>query len=529
MTMRFKPQDELKEAVVSSRLFADWLDGSLDAGFVNPGRQAARVELAAALETEGTTEAAPLFQSPWVDGWMNTQAQDMPRQSDRDLLHSQVASVAAGQADIVVTGQQPGFLGGPLYTLYKVATTIALARSRSLAGKPTVPVFWSGDDDDDLAEALHPLALEPGGSGLVTSPAGVAPTGKNERPGILGRRSGDPVTAAGAAWLEQMAPFGADSMTTDLAAIWKEAVADDWTWSRLARRSLLRVFQGTGLMVVSGDDPGLHAVAAPLYELIQSKTETLAQLAEDRGNELSSHRWHAQINKRSLRRPLFWVDRDRRIPWEPGSPFPDPSELRPGVMLRSPVQDWLLRPVAVVVGPGELAYLRQLDPVYRELGIDRSPLVPRVFAWLLPEGMDPALLKTFRERRTSDPQLAAKLAQKAENEARQILGNILRDDLKLTENRALALAEGRTRRWRKGVEAMLRDEIERSLRDAPSLGPDWVFPQGNRQERRLAYLCAAGVWGDDLVSACLEASAEHLELGTKGNWREFVIEVPSPY
>ena len=175
-----------------------------------------------------------------------------------------------------------------------------------------------------------------------------------------------------------------------------------------------------------------------------------------------------------------------------------------------------------------MAYLRQLDPVYRELGIDRSPLVPRVFAWLLPEGMDPALLKTFKERRTSDPQLAAKLAMKAENEARQILGNILRDDLKLTEKRALALAEGRTRRWRKGVEAMLRDEIERSLRDAPSLGPDWVFPQGNRQERRLAYLCAAGVWGDDLVSACLEAAAEHLELGTKGNWREFVIEVPSP-
>ena len=155
MTMRFKPQDELKEAVVSSRLFSDWLDGSLDASFVNPGRQAARVELATALETEGTTEAAPLFQAPWVDGWMNTQVLDMPRDSDRDLFHSLFALLAAGQADIVVTGQQPGFLGGPLYTLYKVATTIALARSRSLAGKPTVPVFWSGDDGQCEQQALH--------------------------------------------------------------------------------------------------------------------------------------------------------------------------------------------------------------------------------------------------------------------------------------------------------------------------------------------------------------------------------------
>lgn len=528
MTMHIKPQEKLKEAVPSSRLFSDWIDGRLDASFVEPGQRGAAAEMEAALEADRTAEAVPLFQSSWVEGWMKTQALDLPSESDRDLFISQVASLKAAEADIVVTGQQPGFLGGPLYTLYKVATTIALARVRSLAGKPTVPVFWSGDDDDDLAEALHPVALEQGGAELVPGPAEVVPVGRKERPGMLGRRSGDPVTAAGSVWLNQMSAINGNPLALDLSAIWKEAVADGWTWSRLARRSLLRVFSGTGLMVVSGDDPGLHATAAPLYESIREKTDALAELAENRGNELINHGWHAQINKRSLRRPLFRVEGNKRLPWEPGSPYPDPSELRPGVMLRSPVQDWLLRPAAVVVGPGELAYLRQLDPVYEELGINRSPLVPRFFAWLLPEEMDPVLLKTFRERRTSDPQLAAKLAEKAENEARQILGNILKDDLKLPENRAMALAEGRSRRWRKGVEAMLRDEIERSGREAPPLGPDWVFPQGSRQERLLAYLCAAGIWGDDLVASCLEAAAEHLGLGTKGKWREFVIEVPSP-
>ena len=29
-----------------------------------------------------------------------------------------------------------------------------MAERRTAAGVPTVPVFWSGDDDDDLAEAL---------------------------------------------------------------------------------------------------------------------------------------------------------------------------------------------------------------------------------------------------------------------------------------------------------------------------------------------------------------------------------------
>jgi uncharacterized protein YllA (UPF0747 family) len=526
MTMHINPQEQLKEALVSSRLFVDWLQGRLDAGFVDPGHRDATVEVLRALEAESATSPAPLFQSSWVEGWMQDQEKDLPREEDRNLFRSQVASLKAGQADIVVTGQQPGFLGGPLYTLYKVATTIALARSRSLAGKPTVPVFWSGDDDDDLAEALHPVALAPGGSGLVKGPADGTPIRTKERPSMLGRRSGDPVTAAGAAWLERVARDGADLLAIDLAAIWKEALTTGWTWSRLARRSLLRVFRGTGLIVVSGDDPGLHAAASPLYELIREKAGHLAELAGVRGDELTSHGWHAQINQRSLKRPLFLVEDDRRVPWEPGSPLPAASDLRPGVMLRSPVQDWLLRPAAVVVGPGELAYLRQLDTVYRELGIGRPPLVPRLFAWLLPTGMVPESLKSFRERPTSDPSLAATLADKAENEAHRILENILKEDLNLPETRAFNLAEGRTRRWRKGVEAMLRDEIERTLRDAAPPGPEWVFPDGHRQERILAYLGAACLWGEDLVAACLEAAGQHLELGTTGNWREFVIEVP---
>jgi len=531
MMMHIKSQESLKDALVSSKLFTDWLDGHLEVDFVQPVHRGAKVELAAALESGKTSPPARLFQSPWVEEWVRETERDLPREDDRDLFQAQVSSLRAGQADIVVTGQQPGFLGGPLYTLFKVATTISLARARSRTGRPTVPVFWSGDDDDDLVEALNPVALEPGGKGLVRGRNDAKAGRTKDRPVMLGRRSNDLETRSGAIWLAGIAEYSAgrtDSLATDLAAIWKEAVTAGWSWSRLARRSLLRVFQGSGLIIVSGDDPGLHAAAGPLYGEIHEKAGFLAELADARGDELSSGGWHAQINHRSLNRPLFKVDHDKRIPWEPGSPLPDPSLLRPGVMLRSPVQDWLLNPAAVVVGPGELAYLRQLDTVYGELDIVRSPLVPRLFAWLLPEGMDPGGLKTFRARRTSDPGLAASLADKAENEVRQILSRILKEDLKLSENRSLELATGRTRRWRKGVEAMLRTEIERTGKVAPQPGPEWVFPDGQRQERRLAYLCAAAWWGNGLVDACLDAASRHLELGTTGDWREFVIEVPTP-
>jgi hypothetical protein len=100
--------------------------------------------------------------------------------------------------------------------------------------------------------------------------------------------------------------------------------------------------------------------------------------------------------------------------------------------------------------------------------------------------------------------------------------------LGVEKERAASLAKGRTRRWRKGVAAMLADEISRSLREQEPAGPAWVFPDGVRQERRLAYLCATALWGGDLVAACLDAADLHLESGTGNRWREFALEVPEP-
>ncbi len=536
MNMQIKPQDPLQDAVPSSRLFADWLTGDLEADFLaaehqDAGRELNRILRGESPAPEKSSDPAPLFRSAWVSGWAESMAADLHRDEDQTLFHSQLAALKAGEAEVVITGQQPGYLGGPLYTLYKVATVVALARKRSAAGRPTVPVFWSGDDDDDLAEALSPVAWDPASGVIHRSPESPTGPGSAGRSAMLGRLASDPWSVEAARWLDQASSTGRvkpDSLPTDLAKIWRDAVDDGWSWSRLARRALLRVFSGCGLMVVSGDDPGLHEAAGPLYERILAGSGALADLVAQRGRDLTARGWHAQINARSLARPMFSVEGERRVTYVPGNSAPEPGGLRPGVMLRSPVQDWLLRPAGVVAGPGEVAYLRQIDPLYEELGIPRPPLVPRLFAWLLPAGFDPAGVRDFREQRTTDPDLAARLADEAEEKVRRILADILTRELGVETARAVSLAEGRARRWRKGVAAMLGDEIQRSRSQQAPAGPGWVFPDGMRQERHLAYLCATALWGGDLVDACLEAAARHLEHGSRSNWREFAIEVPDP-
>src|SRR5688572_29326086 len=72
--------------------------------------------------------------------------------------------LADSRATAVVTGQQAGLFGGPLYVLYKALGAIKVAaRLQEKRGAPVVPVFWVASDDHDFAEVRSTSVLDEAG------------------------------------------------------------------------------------------------------------------------------------------------------------------------------------------------------------------------------------------------------------------------------------------------------------------------------------------------------------------------------
>ena len=96
-------------------------------------------------------------------------------------------------ASALVTGQQVGLFGGPLFSVFKALSTVKLAGEATRAGSGCVPIFWLATSDHDLDEINHVSLLGPEGSlqkfsvptrGLPDAPVGTVRFGLEIEPVI---------------------------------------------------------------------------------------------------------------------------------------------------------------------------------------------------------------------------------------------------------------------------------------------------------------------------------------------------------
>src|SRR6185436_6909106 len=107
-----------------------------------------------------------------IAGTRGAPATTAPRAVDARLLDAVLPGpgrdrLAQGDVLVVTTGQQPGLFTGPLYTIYKALSAVAVARRLERERRvPVVPVFWVAGDDHDFAEANHAAFLNTAGDAV---------------------------------------------------------------------------------------------------------------------------------------------------------------------------------------------------------------------------------------------------------------------------------------------------------------------------------------------------------------------------
>src|SRR5271169_1605293 len=302
-------------------------------------------------------------------------------------------------ATAVVTGQQVGLFGGPMFAIYKALTAVKLAEEATAAGMDAVPVFWLATSDHDLAEVNH-VSL-PGSDGLLRTLS----TTSHGVPGapVSDVRLGEEIVPV----VDEAASLLGDSEATQFL---RESYRPGETLGTAFARFCARLFSSWGVILLDASDAELHNVAAPIYRSAIERAEELGAALLNRGQALENAGYYQQVKvtpssvllfamREGARTAIHRREGSKGVPEfaignEPGAEKLSSAELldriaatpqnfSPNVLLRPVVQDYLLPTLNYTGGAAEAAYFAQAGAVY-EIVLGRvTPILPRFSATLV--------------------------------------------------------------------------------------------------------------------------------------------------
>jgi bacillithiol biosynthesis cysteine-adding enzyme BshC len=446
------------------------------------------------------------------------------------------AKLADAATRVVITGQQAGAFGGPLFTLLKALTAMKLAAQVSRDHRvAVVPVFWIDAEDHDWPEV----------NGCTVLDADLAPRlikladlpGAGHLP-IAQLTLTDDISAA----LEALAAVLPETeFRDDIISALRKAYHPGAGMATAFGHWMETVLGPHGLVVYDSSDPAAKPLARDVFVKEVSQPGNTARIAARAGEALVAKGYHAQATLADGTVSLFHLNAERapvRVDANQGFigdreiSLPDliaeatnhPEHFSPNVLLRPLVQDTIFPTICYVAGPNELAYLGQLKEVYAHFGVPMPLMYQRATATLV----DSATLRFLTKYELP------LTALRAQDEA--TLNQLLQSQLPPTVEQSLsALAAVLTERMAdvaaavpqidptlegavnstlgklqhevqslhsKVIQAAKRrdDTLRRQFQRAQAL----TFPQGHPQEREVGFVWFLNRYGPALVDRLLE-------------------------
>jgi len=463
-------------------------------------------------------------------------AEALRQQQERRGAPPEARAAAARLADpqtvAVVTGQQAGLFGGPLYTLLKALTALKVAAQVTRDhGVPTVAIFWIEGEDHDWAEVSSCAVLD-AEMRRQTLTLGTPPFGGADGPVASVRL--DPAIFAAVETLRFTLPPTefTDEVITRLGEAYRPGVgmADafgQWLESLLGP---------LGLVLYDAADPATKPLVSDVFvRELQSPGQTTG-LAAASGQALIELGYHAQVVPHRDNVALFRLDGVRQpIHFREGGYVVgdlavsakdllgearlQPEGFSPNVLLRPVVQDTLFPTICYVAGPNELAYLAQLKPIYEHFGVPEPLMFPRATATLLDSASARFLSKYNLPLESMQPGDEAALNHLLETQLPASVEAALHDATRAVDTAMTRLIEavpsidptleGAARsslgRMQHDLRA-LHDKIihaqkrrDETLRRQYSRTRALAFPDGHPQERMVAFVYFLNRYGPALI------------------------------
>ncbi len=289
----------------------------------------------------------------------------------------------------VVTGQQVGIAGGPLLTLYKALTAIAVARKLEReSGVRTVPVFWMATSDHKFAEVGRAWWID-----LKNELQEFKRDDPDNRRPCGSIELGDAATEL----LERLYEDLPESdFKPALMELLKTAYEPETTYGAAFHRLLANWLTRFGMVFLDAEDSGLKQLSRPFWKQTVEQTSERLALQIERSRALEAAGYTAQVPIQADRPALFLLDEGERrkiILSEHARrgradvvlttkellriADTEPERFSIGVTLRPHWQQWLLPAGAYVAGPHEMAYWSQLAGTFEPLDLPAPAVIHR--------------------------------------------------------------------------------------------------------------------------------------------------------
>lgn len=306
---------------------------------------------------------------------------------------AQVERLQNPDAVVVIGGQQPGVLTGPLYTIHKVITLLSLAKQEeSRLGVPVIPVFWIAGEDHDWDEVNHVF---------------FANTENRIKKHTLNMRVKNKASISHIAYEPDEVKSFVDQFldqqvrtehTAELRAMLYREIDASQSYSHFFARLLVTLFGEDGLVLIDAADPSVRAIEGEMFRQLLKENRHISKRLLEASERVTQMGYTPQVESKLESAQLFVYQNGERLALEFDGDayrlkgyaqsmdiedlidltYTDPSKFSCNVVTRPLMQEYLFPVLAFIGGPGEISYWALYREIFHHLGLRLPIIIPRI-------------------------------------------------------------------------------------------------------------------------------------------------------